>query len=202
MASIEAVIFDLGRVLVAIDNSLLVERLFKGLDTGDLQELGRRTMADPAMVDFNSGRIDTQTFYERMYRNWRWDMPFEEFKQLWCRIFYPMDGMESLIMQLCGKVKLGLLSDTDPLHWNHIRTTWPWIQQFQKPTLSFEVGVMKPDPAIYRIAAGNVDTPPEKCLYIDDLQDNIDGARAVGMTAIRFESVTQLETAFKNLKLI
>jgi putative hydrolase of the HAD superfamily len=202
MASIEAVIFDLGRVLVAIDNSLLVERLFKGLDTDDLQELGRRTMADPAMVDFNSGRIGPQTFYERMYRNWRWDMPFDEFKQLWCRIFYPMDGMESLIMQLCGKVKLGLLSDTDPLHWNHIRTTWPWIQQFQKPTLSFEVGVMKPDPAIYRIAAQNVNTAAEHCLYIDDLESNVAGARAVGMTAVRFDNVKQLKGVFTQYNLL
>jgi hypothetical protein len=59
---IEAVIFDLGRVLVAIDNRLLVERLFKGMDPADSQQVARRTMADPAMVAFNSGQIARRNF--------------------------------------------------------------------------------------------------------------------------------------------
>lgn len=201
-ANIKAAIFDLGRVLVAIDNTLLVEQLFKGLDTNDLQELGRKTMSDPAMVEFNSGRITPEAFFQKMRQTYHWDLNFDEFRQLWCRIFYPMDGMEELVMQLRGKVKLGLLSDTDPLHWNYIITTWPWITIFENPTLSYQVGVMKPNPAIYRTAAANVDTLPENCLYIDDLADNVEGARAVGMTAIRFENITQIKNRFRDLQLL
>lgn len=201
-ATIEAVIFDLGRVLVAIDNTLLVEQLFKGLDTGDLQELARQTMSNPAMVEFNSGRITPEQFYDKMRTTYHWDLSFDRFRQLWCRIFYPLDGMEELVTQLRGKVKLGLLSDTDPLHWNHIITTWPWITVFENPTLSYQVGVMKPNPTIYRTAAANVDTPPENCLYIDDLEDNVRGARAVGMTALRFENVTQIKQVLKDFKLV
>lgn len=200
--SIRAVIFDLGRVLVAIDDTFLVERLFKGLDAADTQQLARRTMADPAMVEFNSGRITPQAFYEKMRRTYSWDLTFDAFKSLWCRIFYPMDGMEELILQLRGKVALGLLSDTDPLHYNHIVTAWPWIAGFKNPTLSYQVGVMKPDPEIYRAAAENVRTPLENCLYIDDLADNIEGARAVGMNAVRFESVAQLTTVLHELRLL
>lgn len=195
--TIEAVIFDLGRVLVAIDNTLLVEQLFKGLDTTDLQELGRKTMSDPAMVEFNSGRMTVETFYEKMSATYHWDLDFDSFCRLWCRIFYPMNGMEEFVTQLRDRVKLGLLSDTDPLHWNHIITTWPWIADFENPTLSYQVGVMKPSAEIYLAAADNVNTPPEKCLYIDDLDINVDGARAVGMTAVRFESVKQMEKVLK-----
>jgi putative hydrolase of the HAD superfamily len=200
--SIRAVIFDLGRVLVAIDDTLLVEHLFKGLDAADTQQLARRTMADPAMVEFNSGRMTPQAFYEKMRRTYRWKLTFNEFKSLWCRIFYPMDGMEALISQLRGKVTLGLLSDTDPLHWSHIVTAWPWISGFENPTLSYQVGVMKPDPEIYRTAAKNVHTPPENCLYIDDLADNIEGAHVVGMNAVRFETIAQLKHVLKNLRLL
>jgi putative hydrolase of the HAD superfamily len=200
--TIEAVIFDLGRVLVAIDDTLLVERLFKGLDAGDTQQLARRTMSAPAMVEFNTGRIDAQAFYERMRHAYQWDFDFNTFCELWCRIFYPMEGMQDLVMQLRGTVKLGLLSDTDPVHWNHIITTWPWISVFEKPTLSYQVGVMKPEPPIYLVAADNINTPPEKCLYIDDLEDNVIAARAVGMSAVRFENVAQLKNVFKREKIL
>ena len=200
--TIEAVIFDLGRVLVAIDNTLLVKQLFKGLATDDLQELGRRTMSDPAMIEFNSGWITAEAFYEKMRRTWHWELDFEAFRTLWCRIFVPMDGMEELVIQLTGKVKVGLLSDTDPLHWNHIITAWPWIGEIESPSLSYQIGIVKPNPEIYLTAADNVNTPPEKCLYIDDLDMNIEGARAVGMTAMRFENVTQIKNVLKNYKLL
>lgn len=199
---IQAIIFDLGRVLVAIDDTLLVERLFKGLAADDSQQLARRTMADPAMIDFNSGRISSETFYERMRSTYQLDIDFEEFKNLWCRIFYPMEGMEELVMQLVGKVTLGLLSDTDPLHWNYLIGKWSWLGIFKNPTLSFQIGVMKPAPAIYRTAAENVDTPPQQCLYIDDLEDNVQAARAVGMSGLRFESVPQLRRCLTDFRLL
>ena len=199
---IEAIIFDLGRVLVAIDNTLLVEQLFKGLDADNLQELGRKTMTDPAMVEFNTGRIGPKEFHRRMCDAYQLGVDFDEFKQLWCRIFYPMDGMKDLIRQLRPNITLGMLSDTDPLHWNHIITTWPWLKMFETPTLSYQTGVMKPDPAIYLKAAENVNTSPENCLYIDDLQDNVEGARAVGMTALQFENISQIKNAFENFTLL
>ncbi|MCE5187235.1 MAG: HAD family phosphatase [Planctomycetaceae bacterium] len=199
-STIEAVIFDLGRVLVAIDDHLLVERLFKGLDPSDPQQVALATMKDPAMVAFNSGDITPEEFYERMKRRYRLAIEFDEFSRLWCGIFHPMQGMEELVSELGGKVRLGLLSDTDPLHWNFILRNYPWIaHHFKSCTLSYKLGVMKPNPAIYMAAAASVQSPPDRCLYIDDLEDNVLAARLTGMTALRFESVPQLRTALKDL---
>jgi putative hydrolase of the HAD superfamily len=61
---------------------------------------------------------------------------------------------------------------------------------------------MKPDPIIYLIAAENVQALPENCLYIDDLEDNVEAARTAGMTAVRFENTAQLKTALKKFKLL
>jgi HAD superfamily hydrolase (TIGR01509 family) len=61
---------------------------------------------------------------------------------------------------------------------------------------------MKPSPAIYLAAARRVKTPPQNCLYIDDLEDNVQGARVVGMTAVRFENVPQLKMILNELKLL
>ncbi len=197
--TIQAVIFDLGRVLINIDNILLAEKLFKGMDAGNPQELGSRTMSDPAMIAFNTGQIGIEEFHRRMCRSFRLTMDIDVFKSLWCEIFYTMDGMEELVGRVLKKTAVGLLSDTDPIHWSFIRRRWPWISAIKNPTLSYEVGVMKPDAKIYLTAANNINTPPEHCLFIDDLRSNIEGARAVGMQAVRFESVSHLEQQLRNI---
>jgi FMN phosphatase YigB (HAD superfamily) len=199
---IQAVIFDMGRVLVDIDSMLLVEKLFKGLDASDLQELGRKTMAHPAMVKFNTGRMDPQTFHRCMCESYGLELDFEAFTSLWCAIFVTMKGMRELLEKIPPRITIGLLSDTDPVHWNFIRRRWAWIDAIKKPTLSFEIGAMKPRAAIYLAAAENVNALPEHCLFVDDLEVNVDGARAVGMKGIRFETVKSLTDQLDALGLL
>ncbi|MHC4962662.1 MAG: HAD family hydrolase [Planctomycetota bacterium] len=199
---IQAVIFDMGRVLVDIDSKLLVEKLFKGLDASDLQELGRKTMAHPAMVKFNTGRMDAQTFHRRMCESYGLELSFEAFTSLWCAIFVTMKGMRELLEKIAPRITIGLLSDTDPVHWSFIRRRWAWIDAIEKPTLSFEVGVMKPQAGIYLAAAENVNAPPDRCLFVDDLEVNVEGARAVGMQGARFETVELLTDQLTELGLL
>src|SRR5262249_56855810 len=59
---------------------------------------------------------------------------------------------------------------------------------FDVSVISAEVHMHKPQPEIYRLAAERLEVPPEKCLFVDDLQENCDGAEAVGMTALRHRS--------------
>ena len=61
---------------------------------------------------------------------------------------------------------------------------------------------MKPNAGVYLAAAENVQTPPQHCLFIDDLQANVEGARAAGMQAIRFESVYTLARDLKKIQLL
>lgn len=200
--TIKAIIFDLGRVLVNIDNTFLVETFFRGFDADDLQELGRRTMSDPAMVEFNTGRMPPEEFYRRMCDTYHLELDYDTFKEYWCKIFIPMDDMEHLVGSIGPDITVGLLSDTDPLHWNHVKTTWPWIGAIDNPTLSYKVGVMKPDKKIFSAAAANVQTGPQQCLFIDDLQTNVDGARAAGMQAVRFVNVPDLAAALSTMGLL
>ena len=198
---IKAVIFDLGRVLLNIDNMLLVGRLFKGIALDDPQ-LVQKTIKNEPMIEFNSGRMSPEEFHRKMCVLFNLTIDYESFIPLWCSIFSPMDGMKNLVMRLQNKVRLGLLSDTDPVHWDYVKKNWPWLDVFEKPTLSFEVGVMKPNPHIFLTAAQSINTPPENCLYVDDLQDNVEGARAIGMTAVKFENPAQIEDVLRGLRLL
>ncbi|WP_229758756.1 HAD family hydrolase [Peterkaempfera bronchialis] len=57
---------------------------------------------------------------------------------------------------------------------------------------SSRVGVAKPDPAIYRIAAERVGVPPARCLFVDDTDRNVLAARALGMTGLHYRHIGEL----------
>jgi putative hydrolase of the HAD superfamily len=62
---------------------------------------------------------------------------------------------------------------------------------FDEVVISADVGLHKPQPEIYRLAAERLEVDPSKCLFVDDLRENCEGAEAVGMTAIRFRDPAQ-----------
>lgn len=64
--------------------------------------------------------------------------------------------------------------------------TYPFLQYFDGVTISAEVGVAKPTPDIYHIAAENTGVAVTEALFIDDFIENVEGARAVGMQAIHY----------------
>jgi putative hydrolase of the HAD superfamily len=192
MEPIQAVIFDLGRVLVNVDVERLMEFFCKEAGRRDAFRMLPRIMADPLMAQYSTGQIDSRRFHRVLCGQYGLTLSFDEFALRWCDIFSPMEGMEDIVAALSQKVKLGLLSDTDPLHWEHIKSHYPMMRYFPRPTLSFQVGVTKPNPSIYVEAAKHAGVTPVECFFVDDLADNVRGARAAGMTAIQFQGVGRL----------
>ncbi|WP_214416769.1 HAD family hydrolase [Sphaerisporangium fuscum] len=60
---------------------------------------------------------------------------------------------------------------------------------------SARVGVAKPDPRIYRIAVDLAEVTPERCLFVDDRLENVEAARALGMTGLHFRAAADLAEA-------
>ena len=137
---------------------------------------------------YATGRISTRRFYDRVCEAAGLEIGYDEFNRIRGEIFSPVDGMEELVGEIAsaGAVGLGLLSDTDEVHWRHLRRDYAVFRHFGKPALSFEIGRMKPDAECYRIAAESVGTEPHECLFVDDLERNVSGARAAGMEAVLF----------------
>ncbi len=197
MEQIEAVIFDLGRVLVDVDMSRgLFQYMPSDNNRSDL-EIMESLFADPVFRDFGQGKIAPYEFYQTVINRWPLNIPYQTFKREWCNVFRPMEGMEELVKQVASRYKLGMLSDIDPLHWDYLHKHYPIVRYFLKPTLSFEIGALKPDPRAYLTAAENTGAAPESCLFIDDRMINTEGAEKVGMKAIRFISVDALKQQLK-----
>ncbi len=81
------------------------------------------------------------------------------------------------------KYKIGMLSNVGPQGINDEFSPEDWAL-FDDKVLSFEVGIAKPNPKIYNLAAQRLNLAPEECLFVDDKPENVQAATSVGMPGI------------------
>jgi putative hydrolase of the HAD superfamily len=74
----------------------------------------------------------------------------------------------------------------------YMRQEFGWLAHFQQHTWSCELGIGKPDPAIYLHTCKELDVLPSEALFIDDKPENIVGAEKAGLQAIQFSTIEQL----------
>jgi putative hydrolase of the HAD superfamily len=86
----------------------------------------------------------------------------------------------------------GILSNMGDNVLENMEREFEWLANFDVLVWSFQLGIAKPDPAIYLHILGKLGTEAGETLFIDDKQVNIDAARALGMKAIVFTTVAQL----------
>jgi putative hydrolase of the HAD superfamily len=186
MGQISAVIFDLGRVLVDWDISQSIWDMIRE-EVGPAGDHGpRRQKWERLYAELATGRLTPGEFYQKLKDRVAIQVDYDQFVKSWCEIFFPMPGMDELFAEVEERVAVGLLSDTDPIHWDYLQPLYPFLRRIMKPTLSFEIGFMKPAPEAYLAAARDMGFPPEKCFFTDDKPENIEGAKRVGMDAVLF----------------
>jgi putative hydrolase of the HAD superfamily len=88
--------------------------------------------------------------------------------------------------------RLLLLSNTDAIHYGWVMEKYPIMRHFDHCVLSFELGLRKPEPAIYEEAIRQAECSPSETFFTDDLAENVAGARLAGIDAVQFQSLEQL----------
>jgi len=81
----------------------------------------------------------------------------------------------------------------------YARKNFEWFGTFDHQFLSCEVGLIKPDPAIFQHCIERMGVPAEETLFVDDREPNVTSAKAVGIRAIRFQSVEQLRQELREI---
>lgn len=86
---------------------------------------------------------------------------------------------------LKAKYKIGMLSNSG-VNWLERLFTGEQLALFDETVLSYQIGVIKPDPVAYNTIADKLGVLPEECVFIDDQPRYADGAIRVGMKAIHY----------------
>jgi len=188
---IRGVIFDFGNVICSFDVEIFLAKLhgWSGLDVETLRD---QVYGSRLHSRYERGEISSEEFRDRIVRMTGARVPVEAFEEGFTDIFTPLGDTQALILGLKGKYRLGLLSNTNECHFRrHIRRV-PVFPLFDAVTLSFEVGALKPEPPIYRDALRKLSLPPEECVYIDDIVEYAEGARALGIHGVRYTGHAEL----------
>jgi putative hydrolase of the HAD superfamily len=189
---IKTVIFDLGRVIVPFDFMRTYRRL-EPLCGIPAEEISGRLSQTGLISRYESGLIESRDFADRISRHLGLKVSYEEFCDLWMSIFLPDTLVpEEMLAEIAAVRRLVLLSNTNEIHFAGIRRNYPLLRHFNEFVLSHEVRAMKPSPEIYRRAIEVAQCAPEECFFTDDIQDYVDGAKKMGIDAVRFESAAQI----------
>ena len=191
MSGIDAVIFDLGGVLVHVDEARALERFGArtGRTAGDVSEYLRRTSH---ATEFALGKLTRRQFYRVVAKDLSFDGDYDEFARFWSEIFSPIEPMVVLAESLKTRLPRVILSNTNPLHIDYIMKHYPWINDFDAQVLSYEVGLLKPDAAIYDLTLRKCGLQAPRVVFIDDLAANVEAARRVGLLGIQYQNVDQV----------
>ncbi len=89
-------------------------------------------------------------------------------------------------------LRTAILSNMGDSVLTNLEREFAWLGNFDVLVWSYQLGMAKPDPAIYRHTLENLGTRPEETLFVDDKQVNIDAAKALGMVGIEFTTIEKL----------
>ena len=192
IVSYKAVIFDLGRVLVNFDFRRGYCAL-EGLCRYTAAEIPVRMQSGDLLKRFETGLIEPRDFYAQFCDLLGLNLDYSRFCEIWTSIFTEALLPESLLETLAARYQLVLLSNTNPIHFEMIRGAYPHLRHFHRLVLSYEVKAMKPGPEIYRAAIDAAQCRAEECFFADDILENVEAARQLGIDAVQFESRAQIE---------
>jgi putative hydrolase of the HAD superfamily len=185
-----AAFFDFGGVLTtSVWDSFAAFCRSEGLEADAVKELFR---TDPeALADLRAleiGKSSEEEFEAAFGRRLGLENPQGFIDSMFAGM-QPLDPMVAAVREIrTGGLLTGLISNS----WSTTHYDRRLLAElFDDVVISAEVGLHKPQPDIYRLAAERLEVQPAECIFVDDLRENCEGAEAVGMTAIRFRDPQQ-----------
>lgn len=198
----DAIIFDLGGVLIDIDYSK-TEHAFADLGASNEQLLYSQTMQADLFDAFETGRISSQHFINKLKDFLPARVSPNEVVTAWnAMILHFQPQKLDLLASLSRTTPLYLLSNTNDIHMEKVRrrlalhTNHPLEHFFQKVYLSQEIGRRKPDSETFSFVCSDAGIVPERTLFIDDSEQHILGAQRIGLHTFLFPQNQSLEPVF------
>lgn len=179
---IKNIILDFGAVLIPIDESKTWQA-FKSLGADVI-------LQDQTEIfySYETGKISSKEFLAKIQPFFFRKIFLPDLAQAWNALLSPLpeDNIQ-LLKRLRKDYRLFLLSNTNDLHIKAIKETAgpflynQFIKQFEKVYFSYEVGLRKPDKAIFEKVLSDNDLKAEETFYVDDGKQHIKTAREMGI---------------------
>jgi putative hydrolase of the HAD superfamily len=191
--AVDIVLFDLGGVLIELGGVRALRELG---DIASDDEVWRKWLTCPWVRTFESGQCSAADFADGVVSDWNLPVTSERFIELFRRWpVGPLPGASDLLAEVQSTLPIGCLSNTNVLHWDYQVARWPILEAFDYSFLSFDLGLVKPDSAVFAEVADRLPVDRGRVLFLDDNALNADAARSFGFLAEHVHGVGEARRA-------
>lgn len=178
-------LFDIGNVIIAFDFNKTTSRLKEFCTVAPEDALA---FVGELTDRLELGQITPDEFFEQASAKIGYRGEVDLFRTAFEDIFDLNRQMVDFIEEKKAKgSQLYLLSNTNGIHVPFFEKTYPVFGLFDDRIYSHEVGLMKPDPAIFDLAIEKFVLVPDETVYIDDRAENCEAGREAGLLAIQYD---------------
>jgi len=194
--AIQALLFDLGGVLIEID----FERVFRHWARYSPlapDEIRARFSVDTAYLRHERGEMDGAAYFAHLRRSLLLDAGDAEIAAGWNAVFVGRIRQTlDLIGRLRGSLPCFCFTNTNPTHQAAWSRDYPELGElFDEVFVSSELGMRKPERQAFETVARRMGVPPCAILFFDDLAQNVEGARTIGMQAVQVTGPADIQRA-------
>ena len=188
MLTIQAVLFDYGMVLSGPPN-LAARRQMEALLPSDANSFQQAYWNHRDSYD--RGHLSGVMYWNAVAKDLR--QPLDEATlagllaaatAYWSQPNQPMIDWAARLQK--AGIKTGILSNIGDAMEQGLRARHSWLEAFDHHTFSHRLGIAKPDAAIYQHAVEGLGVPAAEILFLDDREENVQGARAAGMATLQY----------------
>lgn len=188
--TLKTLLCDLGNVLLFFSHKQMFEQL-EALTGANHTALFQR---EKLLYLYETGRIATPALYELLGKHSPKAFTYGDFLHAYTDIFTPNTALFLPIETLKAKgVRLVLLSNVSDIHFQKAKQVVPLLRLFDAFALSYEVGAVKPERALFERALQLAECSVKECLYIDDILDYIRAARRLGIPSHHYRNLFSLQ---------
>jgi glucose-1-phosphatase len=196
----DALLFDLGRVVLDIDFSKALSCWAAHADCA-ASDIAARFVRDDAYRRHEMGAMSDADYFESLRASLGIGISDAQLLEGWNAIFAgEVPGIAPLLTRAAERTPLYAFSNTNRPHVEYFSTAYAGILgHFRELFLSSTIGLRKPDAAAYDHVIKAIGAPAGRIVFFDDLAENIEGARASGLTAIHVKSAADVASALEAL---
>jgi putative hydrolase of the HAD superfamily len=198
---IDAVVFDLGNVLIEIDFHRVFAR-WAHYARCPPEQIAERYSHDHHYEKHERGEIDAKEYFTALRKILDIDINDAQFLDGWNQIFVgEVPAIRQLVQEYAALFPLYIFSNSNEAH----KAVWlpgygELIRPFRGVFISSDMGKRKPEVAAYLHVASAIGVEPGRVLFFDDSRQNVDGAIAAGLRAKKVGSVADMASVLRELQ--
>jgi HAD superfamily hydrolase (TIGR01509 family) len=186
--ALECIIFDIGGVLIDQDLPSLATCL--SVRTGQDADRILSLLGRDVVLDVETGKVSAESFFDRTIAPQLAGLSYEDWIGAWMDNYNVNQTAWGLLEEARDHGStVCVLSNLSEFNKIAIERKFPrFFRAVHRSFLSYELGLHKPDLAVYLAVSRKLEIAPAECLFLDDVEENVRGALAAGMASMRFDN--------------